>query len=68
MSFSTPATRTPLDAIMDQRGDLQTAIDILQAALDRITDTVNPDSPTWADVAAFAGQAAAARHLVEACQ
>jgi len=58
-------TQTASDILMNQHITIQRAIDLLQAKLDRMTDTVNPETSDWSDIGMFADTADAARCIIE---
>ena len=48
------AKQTPADVLAHQMATVEEAIASLQAALDRVTGTVDPEAVTWADTAILA--------------
>ena len=49
---------TAAEMIMIQINTMQDAINVMQAAIDDLTSSINPDDATWADVSRYA-------HLVD---
>lgn len=58
-------TQTASDILMIQHATIERAIDLLQSKLDRMTDTVNPETSDWSDIGRFADTADAARCIIE---
>jgi hemerythrin-like domain-containing protein len=65
MDATQTQTQTASDILMDQHVTIQRAIDLLQSKLDRMTDTVNPETSDWSDIARFADAADAAKCVIE---
>ena len=56
---------TPTSALLAQRALIQQAIDLFQANLDLMTNSVNPDDANWVTVGIFQSAADAAQNAIE---
>ena len=56
------------ETMMDQMATIQAAIEALQAKMDAVTSSVNPDEANWRDVSKLAQSAEAAREVLERLQ
>jgi hypothetical protein len=56
------------EALLDQHAMIQSAIEFLQVDLDKMSDSIDPNVATWADVADFARTADIARGVVDQYQ